>query len=86
MVGYIMVSREKVRDEYGWKAISQRRAAKIRRHLKAEVKTYSQYLQGDIYGYQIEDQEGNEIDSCWGFYGIDAAIEAAKENIEPAKV
>jgi len=28
-----------------------------------------QYLTGDVWGYVIEDSEGNEHESCWGFYG-----------------
>lgn len=39
----------------------------------SEVKTYDQYLQGDVYGYIVEkyDPEINaweDNDSCWGFY------------------
>jgi hypothetical protein len=47
--------------------------------LRCEVKTYSQYISGDCYGYVIADAEGEHIDSCWGFFGTDAAIEAGKE-------
>jgi hypothetical protein len=28
-------------------------------------------MEGDVYGYVLEDTEGNEIDSCWGFFGSD---------------
>lgn len=34
---------------------------------------------GEVYGYVIEDHEGNGLDSCWGFYGWDAVIEEAKD-------
>lgn len=33
------------------------------------VKTWNDYLSGNVYGYQVEDKDGNEIESCWGFYG-----------------
>lgn len=36
--------------------------------LKGEVKTYSQYLQRDVWGYIIEASDGETLDSCWGFY------------------
>ena len=47
--------------------------------LEAEVKTYDQYLRGDIYGFTLYEVKkcdlGYEhreiIDSCWGFYGSD---------------
>lgn len=42
--------------------------------IKEEVKTYDQYLTGDVYGYIVEeyreeDDDWEEIDSCWGFFG-----------------
>jgi hypothetical protein len=47
-----------------------------KRNLRIEVETYSQYIQGDIYGFIVEereseDDEWEEKDSCWGFYGSD---------------
>jgi hypothetical protein len=37
--------------------------------LLTEVRMYDQYLTGDVWGYVIEDSDGHELDSCWGFYG-----------------
>lgn len=68
-VGYIFVSYAKLREEYGWKRITKARAAKITEHLKGEVETYDQYLIGEVYGYVLEDADGEELHSCWGFYG-----------------
>lgn len=38
-----------------------------------EIKVYDQYLSGDVYGYEILDENGDHLDSCWGFYGRDYA-------------
>jgi len=46
------------------------------RHLRGEVETYNAFISGDIYGFTVEDESGEHIDSCWGFYGYDAAKEA----------
>lgn len=46
---------------------------KIIQALRSEVKTYDLYLRGEVFGYVIEDQQGNHIDSCWGFFGYDHA-------------
>ena len=54
-------------------------------NLNGEVETYDQYLTGDIYGFKEVDSEGNEVDSCWGFYGdfeTSGIIEEAKEMIK----
>jgi hypothetical protein len=37
-------------------------------YLQGEVETYDQYLTGQVYGYVVTDREGNDIDSCWGFF------------------
>ena len=79
-VGYIFVTKERVREVYGVKRISPKLLETVTHNLKCEVDTYDQYLRGDIYGYQIVklvkceccgavDEE--HIDSCWGFYGDD---------------
>lgn len=58
---------------------------KAKAFMRAEVKTYDQYLTNDVYGYIItkpepdEDGEFEELDSCWGFYGEEAAKEAGHE-------
>lgn len=53
MVGMIVVSKEKVRKEYGWKKLTKARQAKIHKYLNNEVKEYSQYLEGDVYGFRL---------------------------------
>ena len=40
--------------------------------LKAEVGEYDDYLTGNVYGYILEDENGEEICSCWGYAGDDA--------------
>lgn len=45
--------------------------------LQAEVKSYDQYIRGDIYGFIVEETDDPDsddwehVDSCWGFYGSD---------------
>lgn len=53
-----------------------------RKHLQSEVEVYDQYLTGDVWGFVVEecaddpdeyghDEEWEQVDSCWGFYGQD---------------
>lgn len=49
------------------------------------VKTWDQALTGDVYGYRVSVNRGtevnpdwDEIDSVWGFYGIDSVMEEGK--------
>jgi hypothetical protein len=77
-VGVIFVEKSKVRKEYGWKLITQKRKEKILDYLRGEVETYDQYLRGDVFGFEILNSEGEVEDSCWGFFGEEYAIEEAK--------
>jgi hypothetical protein len=70
-VGYIFVTRKKALADMGWKLLTMTRLQKLTEILTSEVKTYDQFLQGDIYGYVVEDVEGESLDSCWGFYGME---------------
>jgi hypothetical protein len=78
MVGFIYVEKSKVREEYGWKRITQKRKETILGYLKGEVQIYDQYLTGDVYGYRITDTTNDEeVDSCWGYYGDDNCMTEA---------
>jgi hypothetical protein len=78
--GCIYVSKDKVREWFNVKRISPKLFNKVLKALVAEVEEYNMYLNGDVYGYIIKDNDGNEVDSCWGFIGEDSAKEAAEES------
>jgi hypothetical protein len=76
-VGYIYVSKQKLKDEYGVKRISSVMLERAEKALRREVHVMDQYITGDVYGFQVikrylnTDGEIQEdiIDSCSGFYG-----------------
>ena len=71
-VGYIYISKEKVRREYSCKRISKKLKEMIREMLCSEVDLYNDYLCGNVYGFTLTDRENaEEIDSSCGFYGTD---------------
>lgn len=35
------------------------------------VEEFSGYIGGDVYGFEVTDEDGEVLDSCWGFYGFD---------------
>lgn len=52
--------------------------------MEGEMETYNQYVKGEVYGYMIEDEygeEGSDTDlcGCWGFYGDDGKEDMLKE-------
>ncbi len=78
-VGYIYIARESVRNKYSIKRISSRLVNALKTVLDSEIKTFSQYLEGEVYGFEISDSNGDLLDSCHGFYSIEDAISHAKE-------
>lgn len=54
--------------------------------MEGEMETYDQFCRGEVYGYMIEDENGEEASDellcgCWGYYGD----QGKKDMIEEAK-
>ena len=85
-VGWIWVTKEKIKEEYGVKYITKEIIRKVTDCLESEVKTYDEYLRGDVYGYKVfkvsecslGHEHREELDSCWGFYGEEHCMDEAK--------
>ena len=84
-VGFIFVSKKEVEENFGKGKGNIEKAKKI---LVDEVETYSKWSKGEVYGYVVKKACPNcghyeEVagESCWGFYGMDDAIEAGKETV-----
>ena len=80
-VGFIFISKEKVLKEYslGGDTIPDETLETVEKCLHGEVETYDQYLTGDVWGYIIEDEDGEHVDSCWGFYGREYCEKEAQD-------
>lgn len=78
-IGFAYVTRETILKEYAAKSVTKALLAKVEKGLRGEVETYDQYLRGEVYGYTVTDRTGEQLDSCWGFYGSDYCLAQAKE-------
>jgi len=84
--GVISISRKQAKECFP--SIRTRAAleAKVRELLAGFLKTFNQYISGEVYSYTIEDPEGESIDSCGGFYGMDyeasGLLETARDAID----
>lgn len=85
-LGNIVISRDKVRKEYSKKRITAKLKNQILTYLEGEVETYDQFLTGDVWGYMInktnEENEDENLDGCWGFYGREYAETEAKNWVD----
>ena len=89
MIGFALISRKSALQEMNVKRVSKKVKEWVKKYLDATIQTYGQYLQGEVYGYIIKDENDNELDSCWGFFGMEyvkkEATEIAKKIIVPPK-
>lgn len=70
-LGYVFVSKAE------WKNKADARKAAL-----ALIEEWNQYLSGDVWGYIVQDDEGNDLESCWGFYGEEAAREEGESMLK----
>lgn len=85
--GFVYCTKEKAIAEFGNKILTAKARAQALKCLAGEVETFDQYLTGQVYGFIVErvirDEDGDEVDteeldSCWGHYGLDYCIEQGK--------
>lgn len=70
-IGFIHVSREKLRSEFRVNHLTSEHLEAAKNQLIAEIDVYDQFLRGLVYMYAIEDPLGEYIDGCGSIYGLD---------------
>ncbi len=78
-VGWVFVTKSKS-VEMGFEGYTPDKLEEV---IKGEVKSYDDYLTGQVYGYEVLGKDGDHIDSCWGYVGdIDDCVADAKRAAE----
>ena len=77
--GVIYAEDEAIAKEYG--DLSPASRGKAIACFESELKTYEQFLQGDVYSFSTFDKDGFVIDCCGGFYGSDPFANGMSEHI-----
>ena len=81
-IGFIFISKEKVKEEYSAKIVSKKLKERVAEYLKNEVEGYDKYLRGECYGYVIDSEHEENIDSCWGYDDKDYMLGEAKSVVD----
>lgn len=80
MCGIIYMSLREVKKWYGGTSPEQIELAY--KCMATEVEYFGKWLNGQCYGYTLEDESGTEVDSCWGFIGdTDEVLETITKEI-----
>lgn len=67
-VGWIYATKEMIRENWNIKRVTQKYIDKTTEMLVDEIKTYDQFIRGEIYEFQVLDKDEEVLDSCTGFY------------------
>ena len=79
MIGFALISRTSALKEMNAKKVTKKVKGWAKTCLDSSINSYDNYLRGNCYGYVVEDADGEELDSCWGFIGdIDYVRDEAK--------
>ena len=83
--GFVYCTKQEAIKEFGKKILTQSVKAATLRCLRGEVDTFSQYLEGDVWGYRVL-VDGEEVEACWGIYGHDEALAEARSVVNLSQV
>jgi len=67
--GFVYTTKDKIRKARGCKRVSPQIKTLEEAFLRCHVKTFDHILKGEVYWYELLDEEENDIDSCGGFIG-----------------
>jgi hypothetical protein len=82
-IGFTFATREQVKEiRPDWKLLTKSRKEEIKSMLLSEFDMFKKYIEGDVYGFVITDQDGVEIDDCWGFFGQELAKEEGESQLK----
>lgn len=83
-IGYVVMTRHNVRECFGQakaKYMTKKFKDYLYEQVQGEIKVLEYYLNGNVYGYNIEEVD---MGSCWGFYGWDHEESGLLENAHNA--
>lgn len=81
-VGWAVVTAETIAKEWPDSPTPEARQEKALACARAEVEEYSAYVNGDCYGYQVIDQDGEVLESCGGYFDQKEALYAGKASAQ----
>lgn len=69
ILGFALITKEAIRENYGIKRVTKKYVEKAQEQIAGEVETLNQWINDDVYGFDITDSEGVLNEGCYGFYG-----------------
>lgn len=70
-LGYAYTTKEKLRQFFHVKRVTKKVIAQAVAVLELKIREYEDYLNGYVYSFTLVDQQGNFVDQCGNFFGVD---------------
>jgi hypothetical protein len=84
--GVAYITKATALEWHGVEVFTEELRDKFLQSLPGIVEEFGRWINGECYGFIIEDEHGEEIDSCWGFIGHEVALAEAKALAPNAQV
>lgn len=75
--GWAYMTREDALREWGNKRLSAQQKQRAEHYIDCVVDEFALYLQGECYGFRLEDPAGEEIEALWGYFGMESVEQEA---------
>ena len=82
-VGVIFVTKAKAMRALGESRVTKKFQARVEWYLNSEIELLDAYVTGEVFGFEIVDENGEVEDSCWGFYGANILLNGILEHLDP---
>lgn len=66
-IGFVFVTKDDIRHNFGKKKVTKELIEKAEKIMDSEVNEYDNFLQGNVFRYDIHDEDGEPVNSCCGF-------------------
>jgi hypothetical protein len=84
--GVVYITKATALEWHGVEVFTEELRDKFLQSLPGIVEEFGRWINGECYGFIIEDEHGEEIDSCWGFIGHEVALAEAEALAPNAQV
>jgi len=87
-IGFAIVTKRDIRSLWGCKYVTKKVLEKmdLDTWAKGEIETYDMQVRGEVYGFSIEDEDGEQEDTCGGFFGYDVKTNGMSDYLDQEQI
>lgn len=79
VAGFAWEEKSVLRKKLGVSKLMKKQVSELEKQVKNDLAAYTDYANGNIYGFKFFNADGLEENSCWGFFGCENDQEMLQE-------